>query len=107
VELLEPAARGYICENYGQYLRLPELGVIGTSGLANARDFLAPLASYEDREGDFRLVVKFGGGLWEAEIDHSPLDVVAWHGNLTPYKYDLAKFNCINTVTWDHPDPSI
>ncbi len=107
VELLEPAARGYICENYGQYLRLPELGVIGTSGLANARDFLAPVASYEDREGDFRLVAKFGGGLWEAEIDHSPLDVVAWHGNLTPYKYDLAKFNCINTVTWDHPDPSI
>jgi len=107
VELLEPAARGYICENYGQYLRLPELGVIGTSGLANARDFLAPVASYEDREGDFRLVAKFGGGLWEAAIDHSPLDVVAWHGNLTPYKYDLAKFNCINTVTWDHPDPSI
>jgi homogentisate 1,2-dioxygenase len=107
VELLEPAARGYIAENYGQYLRLPELGVIGTSGLANSRDFLAPVASYEDREGDFRLLAKFGGGLWEANIDHSPLDVVAWHGNFTPYKYDLAKFNCINTVTFDHPDPSI
>ena len=107
VELMEDAIRGYICENYGQYLRLPELGPIGTAGLAAARDFLTPVASYEDREGDFRLVAKFGGGLWEAEIDHSPLDVVAWHGNLTPYKYDLAKFNCINTVTWDHPDPSI
>lgn len=107
VELIEDAARGYICENYGQYLRLPELGPIGTAGLASARDFLAPVASYEDREGDFRLVAKFGGGLWEAEIDHSPLDVVAWRGNLAPYKYDLAKFNCINTVSWDHPDPSI
>jgi homogentisate 1,2-dioxygenase len=107
VDLVEDAARGYICENYGQYLRLPEMGPIGTSGLAAARDFLAPVASYENREGDFRLLAKFGGGLWEAEIDHSPLDVVAWHGNLTAFKYDLAKFNCINTVSWDHPDPSI
>jgi homogentisate 1,2-dioxygenase len=107
VELVENAARGYICENYGAHFRLPELGPIGTFGLANARDFQSPVAAYEDREGDFRLVAKFGGGLWEAKIDHSPLDVVAWRGNLAPYKYDLAKYNCINTVTYDHPDPSI
>lgn len=107
VELLDEAARGYICENYGPHFRLPELGPIGTQGLANSRDFLTPVASYEDREGDFRLISKFLGNLWEAEIDHSPLDVVAWHGNYAPYKYDLMKFNCINTVTYDHPDPSI
>lgn len=107
VELTGDAARGYICENYGPHLRLPELGLIGTQGLANSRDFLTPVAAFEDREGDFRLVAKFQGNLWEAEIDHSPLDVVAWHGNYAPYKYDLTKFNCINTVTYDHPDPSI
>jgi homogentisate 1,2-dioxygenase len=100
-------ARGYICENYGQYLRLPELGPIGTFGLANARDFLAPVAAFEDRDGDFRIVAKYGGGLFEAEIDHSPLDVVAWRGNYAPFKYDLYRFQCINTVTFDHPDPSI
>ena len=107
VELLDDSARGYICENYGPHLRLPELGPIGTQGLANSRDFLTPAAAFEDREGDFRLIAKFQGNLWEAEIDHSPLDVVAWHGNYAPYKYDLTKFNCINTVTYDHPDPSI
>ncbi len=107
VELPDGPARGYLCENYGPHFRLPELGPIGTNGLANSRDFLAPVAAYEEREGDFRLVAKFMGGIWEAEIDHSPLDVVAWHGTYTPYKYDLTRFNCINTVTYDHPDPSI
>jgi homogentisate 1,2-dioxygenase len=107
VELEGDAARGYVCENYGPHFRLPELGPIGTNGLANARDFLSPVAAYEDRDGDFRVVAKFLGGLWEAEIDHSPLDVVAWHGTYAPYKYDLARFNGINTVTYDHPDPSI
>jgi homogentisate 1,2-dioxygenase len=107
VELPDGSARGYVCENYGQHLRLPDLGPIGTAGLANARDFLAPVASFEDREGDFRIVAKFGGGLWEAEIDHSPLDIVAWRGNYVPFKYDLNRFQCINTVTFDHPDPSI
>jgi homogentisate 1,2-dioxygenase len=107
VELPDGPSRGYICENYGQHLRLPELGPIGTFGLANARDFLAPDAAFEDREGDFRLVAKYGGGLWEAAIDHSPLDVVAWRGNYVPFKYDLYKFQCINSVTFDHPDPSI
>jgi homogentisate 1,2-dioxygenase len=101
------AARGYICENYGLPFRLPELGAIGANGLANSRDFLTPVASYEDHDGGFHVVSKFLGRLWLAEIDHSPLDVVAWHGNYAPYKYDLKNFNCINTVSFDHPDPSI
>ncbi len=107
VELLEQAARGYICENYGALFRLPDLGPIGANGLANPRDFQTPHAAYEDREGDFRVVAKFLGLLWEAQYDHSPLDVVAWHGNYAPYKYDLTRFNCMNSVSFDHPDPSI
>ncbi len=107
VRLKDAAARGYVCENYGARFRLPELGPIGANGLANARDFLAPVAAFEDREGSFELVAKFAGGLWSAPIDHSPLDVVAWHGNLAPYKYDLARFNAMNTVSFDHADPSI
>jgi len=107
VELPDGQARGYICENYGQPFRLPDLGPIGANGLANSRDFLTPVAAYEDREGAFEVISKFLGRLWRAEIDHSPLDVVAWHGNFAPYKYDMARFNCINTVSFDHPDPSI
>ncbi len=107
VELLEKSARGYLCENYGSYFRLPDLGPIGANGLANPRDFLAPAAAFEDVDGAFQLLTKFQGCVWSAEIDHSPLDVVAWHGNHVPYKYDLAAFNCINTVSFDHPDPSI
>jgi homogentisate 1,2-dioxygenase len=106
-ELPDGTARGYICENYGQNFRLPELGPIGANGLANSRDFLTPTAAYENREGAFEIVAKFLGRLWRAEIDHSPLDVVAWHGNYAPYKYDIARFQCINTVSFDHPDPSI
>ncbi|MCC5858850.1 MAG: homogentisate 1,2-dioxygenase [Ectothiorhodospiraceae bacterium] len=101
------AARGYICENYGSPFELPGLGPIGANGLANPRDFLTPTAWYEDAAGDFELVTKFGGRFWSARLDHSPLDVVAWHGNYAPYKYDLALFNTINTVSFDHPDPSI
>jgi homogentisate 1,2-dioxygenase len=101
------SARGYVCENYGPLLRLPELGPIGSNGLANSRDFLTPVAAYEDRDGDFTLVSKFLGKLYSASIDHSPLDVVAWHGNYAPYKYDLRRFNAINSVSFDHPDPSI
>ncbi len=107
VNLLESQARGYVCENYGALFKLPDLGPIGANGLANARDFQTPVAAYEDREGEFKLIAKFCGNLWEAEIGHSPLDVVAWHGNYAPYKYDLARFNTINTVSFDHPDPSI
>ncbi len=107
VELPDGQARGYICENYGALFRLPELGPIGANGLANPRDFLTPTAAYEDHDGEFELIAKFQGNLWVAEIGHSPLDVVAWHGNYAPYKYDLARFNTINTVSYDHPDPSI
>lgn len=107
VELLDATARGYICENHGSPLRLPELGPIGSNGLANARDFLAPVAHYEDLNQPTELVQKFLGELWTTELDHSPLDVVAWHGNNVPYKYDLRRFNTIGTVSYDHPDPSI
>jgi homogentisate 1,2-dioxygenase len=107
VELLGPQARGYICENFGAALRLPDLGPIGSNGLARSRDFQAPVAAFEDVEGDFELLTKFMGSLWTARIDHSPLDVVAWHGTNAPYKYDLRRFNTIGSVSFDHPDPSI
>ena len=107
VELPDGAARGYVCENYGAFLRLPELGPIGSNGLANPRDFLTPVAAYEDLERPTELVQKFQGGLWSTMLGHSPLDVVAWHGNYAPCKYDLRRFNTINTVSFDHPDPSI
>ncbi len=100
-------ARGYVCENFGAALRLPDLGPIGSNGLANPRDFLTPVAWFEDREGDFELVAKFLGHLWSAPIGHSPIDVVAWHGNNVPYKYDLRRFNTIGSISYDHPDPSI
>ena len=107
VELLSQVVRGYLCENYGMALTLPERGPIGANGLANERDFLAPVAAYEDRAGTVQVVQKFGGHLWAADYDHSPLDVVAWHGDYTPYKYDLANFMVIGTISFDHPDPSI
>jgi homogentisate 1,2-dioxygenase len=107
VELPDGEARGYVCENYGQPFRLPDLGPIGANGLANARDFMAPVAAYEDREEPVEVVNKFGGNLWAAEYDHSPLDVVGWHGNLVPYVYDLRRFNVLGSVSYDHPDPSI
>jgi homogentisate 1,2-dioxygenase len=107
VALPDGAARGYICENYGALLRLPDLGVIGSNGLANPRDFLTPHAAYEDVEGDFELLAKFNGNLWSARIGHSPLDVVAWHGNYAPYKYDLRHFSPVGSIGNDHPDPSI
>jgi len=107
VELPDGPSRGYVCENYGAPFRLPELGPIGSNGLANARDFLTPVAAFEERDEPISLVAKFGGHLWTTLLDHSPLDVVAWHGNYSPYKYDLARFNAVNTVSFDHPDPSI
>lgn len=107
IELPEGASRGYVCENFGSPFRLPDLGPIGSNGLANPRDFLSPVAAFEDRTGRFELVTKFMGHLWAAEIGHSPLDVVAWHGNHVPYKYDLRRFNAIGSISYDHPDPSI
>ena len=107
VNLPDGEARGYVAENHGALFRLPELGPIGSNGLANPRDFLTPVAGYEDRDGRCELVQKYLGALWETEVDHSPLDVVAWHGNLAPCKYDLRRFNTMGTVSFDHPDPSI
>jgi len=107
VELLDASARGYVCENYGAAFRLPELGPIGSNGLANPRDFESPAAWFEDRDEPVEMIQKFQGGLWSTTLDHSPLDVVAWHGNLAPCRYDLRRFNTINTVSFDHPDPSI
>ncbi|AWB08450.1 homogentisate 1,2-dioxygenase (plasmid) [Azospirillum humicireducens] len=107
VELPDGTARGYVCENFGAPFRLPDLGPIGSNGLANPRDFLTPDAWYEDVEGAFELVAKFDGHLWSAPIGHSPLDVVAWHGNHAPCKYDLRRFNTIGSISFDHPDPSI
>ena len=107
VLLPDGKARGYVAENHGALFRLPELGPIGSNGLANPRDFLAPVAAYEDEDGEVELVQKHLGSLWTTTLDHSPRDVVAWHGNLAPWKYDLARFNTIGTVSFDHPDPSI
>ncbi len=107
VELLDDAARGYICENFGANFRLPDLGPLGSNGLANPRDFLTPVAAYEDVAQPHELITKFMGHLWSAKMNHSPFDVVAWHGNYAPYKYDLRRFNAIGSISYDHPDPSI
>ncbi len=107
IELPDGPARGYVCENYGAPLELPERGPVGANGFANNRDFQYPVASFEDKEEEHALVVKFCGELYQTTLDRSVLDVVAWVGNSAPYKYDLSRFNVINTVSFDHPDPSI
>ncbi|MDB5437697.1 MAG: homogentisate 1,2-dioxygenase [Caulobacteraceae bacterium] len=107
VALPDGRARGYVCENYGALFRLPELGPIGANGLANPRDFVFPGAAYEDADIATEVVQKFQGRLWTTTIDHSPFDVAAWHGNLAPCSYDLTRFNAMNSVLFDHPDPSI
>jgi homogentisate 1,2-dioxygenase len=106
-ELRGGPARGYLCENYGGALTLPERGPIGANCLANPRDFLTPVAAYEDRDAPSTLTVKWGGSLWRAEIPASPLDVVAWHGNYAPYKYDLRRYSPVGPILFDHADPSI
>ncbi len=107
VKLLDGPSRGYVCENYGNPFQLPELGPIGSNGLANARDFQTPAAWFEDINEPTEIVCKFLGRLWTTTLEHSPFDVVAWHGNYAPYKYDLSRFNAINSVSFDHIDPSI
>lgn len=107
IQLPDGHARGYMVENFGALLRIPDLGPIGSNGLCNPRDVLTPVAAYEDKTGDFRLIARFQGHLWQAPIGHSPLDVVAWHGNFAPWKYDLRRFNTIGSISYDHPDPSI
>lgn len=107
VELVDGPARAYVCENYGGQFTLPDRGPIGANCLANPRDFLTPVAAYEDREEESTLYVKWGGDLFETRIGQSPLDVVAWHGNYAPYKYDLRRFSPVGAILFDHPDPSI
>ena len=107
VALADGVARAYVCENYGAPFRLPELGPIGSNGLANPRDFLAPVAAFEDEAGGYELVKKSGGALWRTRLSATPFDVVAWHGNLAPCKYDTANFMVIGSISHDHPDPSI
>lgn len=107
VALPDGPSRGYICENYGAFFRLPELGPIGSNGLANARDFLAPVASMEKIDGGYQVIKKFGGKFWESRQDSTPFNVAAWHGNLAPLKYDTKNFMTIGSISFDHPDPSI
>ena len=107
IELAGDRARGYLCENYGAALTLPERGPIGANCLANPRDFLTPVAAYEQRDSPASLTVKWGGRMWWTRIEHSPLDVVAWHGNYAPYKYDLRRFSPVGPILFDHADPSI
>jgi homogentisate 1,2-dioxygenase len=107
VLLPDGPARGYIAENHGALFRLPELGPLGSNGLANPRDFLTPHAAFEDRDEPVELIQKYLGALWVTDLDHSPLDVVAWHGNLAPCRYDLRLFNTVGSMSYDHPDPSI
>ncbi len=107
VELPNGNARGYVCENFGAPLRLPDLGPMGSNALACERDFLTPVARFEDRDEPYELLAKFMGRLWSTVLDHSPFDVVAWRGNHAPYKYDLRRFNTMGSISYDHPDPSI
>ena len=107
VELIDGPARAYVCENYGGGFTLPDRGPIGANCLANPRDFLTPVASYEDVEAPHTLFVKWGGELFRTQVAHSPIDVVAWHGNYYPYKYDLRRFSPVGAIAFDHPDPSI
>ncbi len=107
LELVDGPARGYLCENYGGAFTLPERGPIGANCLANSRDFMTPVAAYEDRDVRTELYVKWGGKLYRTTLDYSPLDVVAWHGNYAPYKYDLRRYSPVGPILYDHADPSI
>jgi homogentisate 1,2-dioxygenase len=107
VEMVDGPIRAYVCENYGGGFTLPDRGPIGANCLANPRDFLAPVAAYEDIEAPHTLYVKWGGELYQTQVAQSPLDVVAWHGNYYPYKYDLRRFSPVGALLFDHPDPSI
>jgi homogentisate 1,2-dioxygenase len=104
---VEGEARGYVCEIYKSHFILPDLGPIGANGSANGRDFSYPKAHFEDRDCEFRIINKYLGEFFEAEMEHSIYDVVGWHGNYAPYKYDLKRFNTMGSISFDHPDPSI
>lgn len=103
----QECAQGFVCELYKGHFQLPELGPIGSNGLANAKDFESPVAAFEDKKGEYTVVNKFVGKLFQYKQDHSPYDVVSYSGNYVPYRYDLRKFNTMGTISYDHPDPSI
>ena len=107
VEVLDGPCRGFVCENYGQSFALPDRGPIGANCLANPRDFKTPVAAFEDRETPSQVIIKWCGQFHQTRIGHSPLDVVAWHGNYAPYKYDLKSYCPVGSILFDHPDPSI
>ena len=107
VDLEGDIGRGWICEVYKGHFVIPDLGPIGSNGLANERDFKAPVAWYEDKDEDWKINARFSGSAWSYKIDHSPFDVVAWHGNYYPYKYNLDNYNTMGSISYDHPDPSI
>lgn len=107
VNLTQSVACGYLAENYGKALELPERGPVGSDGFANERDFQAPTAAFEDSNRPMEMLCKFGGRFYRADCERSPFDVVAWHGNNVPYRYDLRRFNTIGSISYDHPDPSI
>jgi homogentisate 1,2-dioxygenase len=107
VELIEGPARGFVCENYGQKFELPGRGPIGANCMANRRDFKTPIAAFEDRDAPSTVTIKWCGAFHQTKIGHSPLDVVAWHGNYAPVKYDLRTYCPVGAVLFDHPDPSI
>ncbi|GAB5388849.1 MAG: homogentisate 1,2-dioxygenase [Alphaproteobacteria bacterium] len=107
VDLPDGEARGFVCENYGAKFTLPGRGPIGANCLANPRDFKTPIAWYEDKETDCHVTVKWCGQFHRTTIGHSPLDVVAWHGNYAPFKYDLRTYSPVGAINFDHPDPSI
>jgi homogentisate 1,2-dioxygenase len=106
-QVVSDKARGYLCENQGSPFNLPGLGPIGANGLANPHDFISPHAAFEEKEGELTLISKYQNHLWASHMPHSPLNVVAFKGNYLPYQYDLSLFNTINSVSFDHPDPSI
>jgi homogentisate 1,2-dioxygenase len=107
VALPDGECRAYVCENHGAPFRLPELGPIGSNGLANPRDFIAPAAAFEAEPGPYEMIRRFGGRSWRCVQPATPFDVVAWHGNLVPLRYDTAHFNTVGSISFDHPDPSI
>ena len=93
VDLVDGPARGYVFEPYGTRFELPDRGLLGANGLADARHFEIPVACYEDDDEPFRITTKHGGALWDTTRTGSPFDVVAWHGNYAPYRYDLSRFS--------------